>query len=172
MPFDVISTLDSALSQWFETGTVCSEAFTEKFQNALNAQTLIGWRHFFALQMAVQCLEFLPSYFDSQNKFCEDYIWGASLVETVLHQVLELWDERNTQVKGSTAAAQEKKKRDSLGQQVLNLQAKSNQAQPGDQHLFLANPVKFIKGALLAKLSAYISTTSSAISNSRNKQRS
>ena len=53
-----------------------------------------------------------------------------------------------------------------MGQQVLNLQAKSNKARPGDQHLFLVDPKQFVKEALLAKLSAYIATTSSAISNS------
>ena len=48
----------------------------------------------------------------------------------------------------------------------MTLQAKRDKARPGDQHLFLAEPDKFVKEASIAKISGYIATASSAISNS------
>ena len=165
IPFEVGDVLCSALTEWFDTGEVNPDKYPRKFHDALWAQQLIGWRHFFLGRIAIQWLDLFPSYFE-EDKYHESYIWGAAIVELVLREVLALWDERNKEVYGKTESETDDRQRELLSHQVNKLQKDKDNARPSDQFMFKKDPKKCCKEATLAEMKTYIVTNKNAISNS------
>ena len=61
-----------------------------------------------------------------------DYIWGASIVETCLCMMIELWEMRNEEVHGKEAAAIEQKRKERAAITVRALHNLEEQARPSD----------------------------------------
>ena len=165
IPYEAGAVFCDAITEWFETGEVTITKHPEKYHQALQAQQLIGWRQIFMGRIACQWLDLHPSYF-ANNKYHENYIWGASLVETILRGVLDLWKARNDEVYGKADDKDDTRQRELLTHRIKQIQQKRDSVRPGDHFLFITDTEEFCKKATVAQMTTYISSTKDAIKNS------
>ena len=116
-------------------------------------------------RIASQWLQLHPTYV-IDNKFYESYIWGATLVETILREVLVLWKERNDEVYGKADDKDNTRQRELLSHRIKKIQQKRDKVRPGDHFLFITNTNEFCQKATIAQMTTYISSTKDAITNS------
>ena len=100
-----------AISEWFERGHVSLEKYPEEFHDAIWSQRAIGCRQIFNQRITKLCLEHQGNKKLASGRVWMDYIWGASIVETCLRMMLELWELRNDEVHGKEEASIEQKKK-------------------------------------------------------------
>ena len=98
--FDLENTMCCAIAEWFETGYVPLYKYPEKFHEAIWSQGAIGWRQIFSGRISKLWLEHQGNTKNSSGKVRMDYIWGASIVETCLQMMVDLWEMRNKEVHG------------------------------------------------------------------------
>ena len=65
-----------------------------------------------------------------------DYIWGASIVETCLQMMIDLWEIRNKEVYGKDKEMKQQKKKAKAAISVQDLHGLQDQARPVDAFLF------------------------------------
>ena len=95
-----------------------------------------------------------------------DYIWGASIVETCLRMMIELWEMRNKEVHGKEAAAIEQKRKERAAIIVRELHNLEEQARPSDSNLFYQDVEETIERVKASTLEAFIAMKTRAINNS------
>ena len=168
--FSIGETLCTSISEWLETGVVDVNNYPTRFHAAINTQTMIGWRHFFAGRLSQDWLHLQetarPRTEERQN---DSYVWGASIVEVTLSQYIKLWELRNEEVHGKTAEQQEQTRKSKLAVEVRKLNTWKNDSRPDDMCLFHANIEDFIEGSTAQNLATYISSHKKAIMNSVKK---
>ena len=87
--FAVENVMCSAISDWFETGQVSLEKYPEEYHDAIRSQEAIGWRQVFNGRISKVWLEHQGNTKLSSGQVRMDYIWGASIVETCLHMMID-----------------------------------------------------------------------------------
>ena len=95
-----------------------------------------------------------------------DYIWGASIVETCLRMMIDLWEMRNDEVHGKEAASIEQKRKERAAITIRELHKLEEQSQPSDSILIYQDMEATIKRVPAATLEAFIATKTKAINNS------
>ena len=95
-----------------------------------------------------------------------DYIWGASIVETCLRMMIDLWEMRNDEVHGKEAATIEQKRKERAAIRVRELHKLEEQARPSDSNLFYQDIEASIEMVTATTLEAFISMKTGAINNS------
>ena len=95
-----------------------------------------------------------------------DYIWGASVVETCLRMMIDLWEMRNDEVHGKKAASREQKRKERAAITVRELHKLEEQARPNDSNLFYRDVEATIKRVTATTLEAFIPMKTKAINNS------
>ena len=95
-----------------------------------------------------------------------DYIWGASIVETCLRMMIELWEMRNEEVHGKEAASIEQKRKERAAITVRELHKLEEQSRPSDSILFYQDVEATIKRVPAATLEAFIAMKTKSINNS------
>ena len=158
-----------AIAEWFETGHVPLYKYPEKFYNAIWSQGAIGWRQIFNGRISMQWLEHQGNIKTSSGKVRMDYIWGASIVETCLRMMIDLWEMRNEEVHGKEEATKQQKRKDKAAITVRTLHKLEEQARPSDSFLFYSDVEAEIKNATAAKLEAFIAMKTRPIHNSVRK---
>ena len=98
--YELENTLASAISEWFETGNVSVDKYPATFHDAIWSQGEIGWRQLFNGKLSRQWLEHQGHTRTEKGRLRMDYIWGASIVETCLRMMIELWEMRKEEVYG------------------------------------------------------------------------
>ena len=99
-----------------------------------------------------------------------DYIWGASIVETCLRMMIELWEMRNKEVHGKEAAAIEQKRKERAAITVRELHKLEEQSRASDSILFYQDVKATIEQVPAATLEAFIAMKTKAINNSVKKR--
>ena len=97
--YEVENVMCSAISEWFETGHVPLNKYPEKFHDTIWSQGAIGWRQIFNGKISCHWLELQGNVKTKTGRVRMDYIWGASIVETCLRMMIDLWEMRNEDVK-------------------------------------------------------------------------
>ena len=95
-----------------------------------------------------------------------NYIWGASIVETCLRMMLELWELRNDEIHGKEEAAIEHKRKERVAMTVRQLHKLEEHARPSDSNLFYQDMEATIERVPAATLEAFIAMKTKAIHNS------
>ena len=167
--FGVENTMCSAISEWFETGKVLVEEYPEEYHDAIRSQEAIGWRQVFNGRISKVWMEHQGNTKLASGRVRRDYIWGASIVETCLRMMIELWEMRNEEVHGKEAAAIEQKRKERAAITVRELHNLEEQARPSDSKLFYQDVEATIERVPAATLEAYIAMSTKAINNSVRK---
>lgn len=88
---DVICT---TITEWFDSGTVTTVKYHDKYHPAINSQSEIGWRHLFKGKISKEW-QILQGRTQMQNQqFREPEVWAAGIVEISLRGNIEVWKER------------------------------------------------------------------------------
>ena len=93
--FEVENVMCCAIAEWFKTGHVPLYKYPEKCHDAIWSQEAIGWRQVLNGRISKLWLEHQGNTKLSSGQVRMDYIWGASIVETCLCMMIELWEMRN-----------------------------------------------------------------------------
>ena len=95
-----------------------------------------------------------------------DYIWGASIVETCLQMMIDLWELRNDKVHGKEVATMEQKRKERAVITVRELHNLEEQARPSDSNLFYQDVDETIEKVKASTLEVFIAMKTRAINNS------
>ena len=98
-----------------------------------------------------------------------DYVWEASIVETCLRKMIDLWDMRNDNVHGKEEVTKQQKRKDKAAISVRALHKLEEIARPSDSMLFYQDVEKAIEQGTVAKLEGFIATKTRPIHNSVKK---
>ena len=98
--YELENTLASAISEWFETGHVLVKKYAATFHDAIWSQGAIGWRQIFNAGISRHWLEHQGNTKTSKGRLRMDYILGASIMETSLQMMIDLWEMRKEKVDG------------------------------------------------------------------------
>ena len=90
--YDLENTMYCVIAKWFETGHVPLYKYPGKFHKAIWSQGTIGWRQIINVRISRHWLKHQGNTKTSSGKVCMDYIWGASIVETFLQMMIDLWE--------------------------------------------------------------------------------
>jgi len=168
--FALGETLCTAVAEWLETGKVDVSNYPIKYANAIMTQETIGWRHLFGGKLAREWLALQKESTNiTMNKKREDYIWGASVVETILAKFIDLWETRNEEVHGKTIEQQERTRKTKLRIEVSKLNALKDKARPSDMCLFHENEEEYLEQSTAQMISTWVSSHRKAILNSVKK---
>ena len=140
----------------------------------MNTQGNIGWSHIFAGRISQEWLAHFETDADTRtrtSKIKESYLWGASIVEVILTQLIHLWELRNTKVHGKTAEQRETTRKRKLVEEMRKLTAMKDEARPDDVFtgMFREDVEKFIECSSAKRIATWIKSHRKAIKNSVNK---
>ena len=101
-------TLLTAIASWMDTGLVVVRKFPHKYRRAINTQFKIGWRQLFMGKISQEWIQlYEDTYVETpsqdepkRRKYVDGYIWGANVVETLIRQMIILWETRNKKIHG------------------------------------------------------------------------
>jgi len=164
--YSVEETFMTALCDWMEHGAVNFEKFPIEHKAALQSQDHIGWRHIFSGKLSQKWLALQGDVALEDGKFRNDYLWGASIVETILRQFIALWELRNEEVHGKTEEVQEHRRKHRLIGKIRELDKLKADARPSDMGLFHNDLEKYIEESNARTIANYISSHTKAIKNS------
>ena len=86
------------------------------------SQTQIGWDHLFREKMSVEWIDLQEQYMRDQGIDKVGYIWGATIVECFLKNVVTVWKTQNEDVHGKTKTEKQQKRKQKLAEQIRELQ--------------------------------------------------
>ncbi|OEU15138.1 hypothetical protein FRACYDRAFT_239817 [Fragilariopsis cylindrus CCMP1102] len=162
--------ISTAIAEWLETGQVDISKHPIKYATAILAQERIGWRHMFAGKLAQEWLQLQEqSTNTTSGKKRDSYIWGASIVQILLLQHINLWELRNEEVHGKTKEHQERTRKERLTIEVSRLNSLKDSARPSDMFLFHTNEEEYIEESTSQTIATWISSHRKAIANSVKK---
>ena len=98
-----------------------------------------------------------------------DYIWVASIVETCLRMMIDLWDIRNEEVHDKYKTTKQQKRKAKAAISVRSLHDLQEQPRPIDLFLFYLDVEEEIEHAMAAKLEKFIVMKTRPIHNSVSK---
>ena len=98
-----------------------------------------------------------------------DYIWGASIVETCLRMIIDLWELRNEEVHGKEEVTKQQKRKAKAAINVQALHKLEEIARPSDSFLFYNDIEKEIEQGTAVKLEGFIAMETGRIHNSVKK---
>ena len=93
-------TICTALLEWFETGHVQLRNYPKKYHPRIWSQGAIGWRQIFNRMLSKLWLAHQENTITPTGQVRKDNIWGASIVDTCLRMMIDLWELRNKEIHG------------------------------------------------------------------------
>ena len=100
-----------------------------------------------------------------------DYIWGASIVETCLRMMIELWELRKEELYGKEEVIKQQKRKEKAASTVRDLHKLQEVARPSDVTLFYQDVEKEIEEGTAAKLEGFVAMKTRPIHNSAEKRK-
>ena len=97
------------------------------------------------------------------------YIWGASIIETFLRMIIDLWELRNEEVHGKEEATKQQKRKAKAAISVRALHKLEEIAYPSDSVLFYQDIKREIEQGTAFKLEGFITMKTRPIHNSVKK---
>jgi hypothetical protein len=165
--FSLEETLYTVVEEWLETESVNISKYPTRFHQAIQSQSLIGWRHLLSGKISQEWLKLQETSTKvTIGRKRLSYVWGASLAKVLLKQFIKLWELRNEEVHGKTAELQEQIRKDKLGKVVRQLNELRDQARPSDMCLFHSDMKAYIEKSNAQSIASYISSHKKAIANS------
>ena len=98
-----------------------------------------------------------------------NYIWGASIIETCLRMMIDLWEMRKEEVYGKEEVTKQQKRKEKAAISVGDLHKLQEIARPSDSILFYQDVEKEIEQRTAAKLEGFVAMKTRLIHNSFRK---
>ena len=95
-----------------------------------------------------------------------DYILGASIVETCLRMMIELWEMRKEEVYGKEEGIKQQIRKEKAATRVQELHKLQETARPSDAKLFYADVEKQIEISTAETLKGFVAMKTNPIYNS------
>ena len=92
----------------------------------------------------------------SKGRLRIDYIWGASIVETCLRMMIELWEMRKEEIYGKEEGTKQQIRKEKAATRVRALHKLQETARPSDTKLFYADVEKQIGISTAAILEGFV----------------
>ena len=134
--YDLENTLACEISEWFETRHVSLYKYPEKFHEAIESQGAIGWRQIFNGRISRHWLKHQGNTKTSSRRGRMDYILGASILETCLRMMIDLWEMRKEEVYGKEEVTKQQKRKEKAAISVRDLHKLQEIARLSDSMLF------------------------------------
>ena len=99
-------TFCSAITDWLDTQSVPLAKYPSTYHPALITQSHIGWRQLFMGKMSQEWEKLQGPTTTPQGSTRPAYLWSATVLEILITLTIELWETRNAEVHGKTAAEQ------------------------------------------------------------------
>ena len=158
-------TFNTVLTEWMDTGTVEHSKYPVSHQDAIFDQYRIGWEHLFTGHLS-QEWEKLQGDQEINGRVIKATDWASSVVTTILQHVIQLWEQRNSDVHGKTSEEQTNRlltRQKATISRLLDLKPK---CLARDHFLFPSNSETLMQETSTTRLSNWISTRTKAIKNS------
>ena len=94
------------------------------------------------------------------------YIWGASIVETCLRIMIDIWEMRKEEVYGKEEVTKQQNRKEKAAVSVRDLHKLQEIARPSDAKLFYEDVEKEIEKGIAAKLEGFVAMKTRPIHNS------
>ena len=167
--YDLKNTLACTISEWFETGHASLYKHPEKFHNAILSQGAIGWRQIFNGRISRHWLTHQGNTETSTGRVRMGYIWGASIVETCLRMMIDLWEMRKEEVYGKEEVTKQQKRKEKEAISMRDLHKLQETARPSDSMLFYQDVEKEIEKGTAVTLEGFVAMKTRPIYNSVKK---
>ena len=134
----------TALNKWFDTGVVQIKHFHGSYgsyHDILILQKQIGWIDLFMGHWSSKW-EALHDTFHPQENTAST--WTASMIETGLKAMIQLWEQHNGDVYGKSKIEQKQKLLEHQKLVISDLLSKQHWCLPKDHFLFPSNPQRVI----------------------------
>ena len=139
------NTLACTTSKWFKTGYVSLYKYPENFHDAIWRQGTIGWRQIFNNRISRHWLGHQGNTKTLQGRLRMNYIWGASIVETCLRMMIELWEMRKEEVYEKEEVTKQQKRKEKAATSVRKLHNLQEITHPSNVKLFYEDVEKEIE---------------------------
>ena len=104
--WELQETFCSALTDWLDNQHVPLAKYPSQHHNAIITQTHIGWRQLFMGKMSQEWETLQGHTLTPHGSTRPAFLWSTSIIETLLTLTIDLWETRNAEVHGKTAAEQ------------------------------------------------------------------
>ena len=122
--------------------------YPEKFHDIILNKGAIGWRQVFNGRISTLWLEHQGNTKTSSKKIRMNYTLGASIVQTCLQILVDLWEMRNEEVHGKEEATTKQKREDKAAITVRALHKLEEQAPAGTLEGFIAMKTRPINNSV------------------------
>ena len=174
---DLSETLTTIIATWMEHGIVDVNKFPDKYHNAINSQQNIGWNQLFMGRISQEWIQLYedsyerPTICTKSPKFYDGYVWGAAIVETIIRQIIILWERRNKDIHGHDDKEAETLRKERLTEKAKELYTHyvTKNVRPSDYCLFPPDFEHFIATNSANQILDWITSRKRAIKNSVKK---
>ena len=158
-------TFNTVLTEWMDHGEVDHSQYPASHQNAIYEQHRIGWKHMFTGHLS-QEWEKLQGDQEINGRVIKATDWASSIVTTILQHLIQLWEQRNSDVHGKTSEEQTHRLLEKQKATISRLLELKSKCLVRDHFLFPSNPENLLQETSTTRLSNWISTRTKAIKNS------
>ena len=162
----LLDTFCSAISDWFDDGTVDPSKYPTQYHQALHQQSTIGWNHIFQGHLAAAWSAIQIPAGTTADLAKARYMWTTSIVEVSLQWMIDLWETRNKDVHGHTESEQNSRLKAKHQETFRRMLDKKAQMRPSDHWLFPDNPALFLATASANRLGTWIASRRRAVRHS------
>ena len=158
-------TFNSALTEWLDYGEVDHHKYPDSHQQALYSQWKIGWFHVFTGHIS-QEWENLQGDTELRGRPFKASDWASSVVTSIMQSVILLWEQRNSEVHGTSFSEQSNRLLDRHRQTISKMLALKAKCRSRDHFLFPSNPETLLNETSTTKLANWIASRTQVIKNS------
>ena len=169
---NLIETMTTAIAAWMEHGEVNEEKFPKKYHKVLFPQVNIRWNQLFMGRISQEWLRLYENSYEKpigctkSPHYYNGFVWGASIVEIILCQIIILWENQNKDIHGHTDKEAETLREEKLIEKAQELNSQHCNTQPSDTFLFHDDFDKFTTHSTADQIFTWISSCKRAIENS------
>jgi hypothetical protein len=121
--------ISQGLFLWLETGRYCvpippTSEQDRLLQNTVTTQNSIGWQHFVRGRMTIEWCHHINIHLANQTKHkITAEQWGSSILTINWKYILQLWDQRNSELHGTSPEITEVSRRKSMIEEIQYIQS-------------------------------------------------
>ena len=173
---NLIKIITTAIAIWMEHSEFNEEKFPEKYHEALYSQNNIRWNQLFKDQISQEWLQLHKDYYkktvgcSKSPHYYNGFVWGASIVEMILRQIILLWDRQNKDIHGHTNKEVETLQKEKLIEKAREFHSQCCNTPPSNAFLFHNDFDKFTIHSTVDQILTWISSYKQAIETTEKAQ--
>ena len=159
-------TLCQAITCWLDSKPIEISDYPQAHQDAVAAQTLIGWPQLFQGKLS-QSWEIIQGNHRSKSGVNRpSYLWAANIVTLILQHSIILWEERNEQFHGTNEEQKTQHLLEHYRFIIKDLLSKKPLCLAKDRDIFPDDPTQLLEQTSPTRLAEWIASRKPTILNS------